>query len=122
VVVFANTIHVMKYNGAGVEDTWYSNGKYRTNTVTLPAGETLILFIYHFSIVRGDTKITITGRNIELCFDFEAGKEYTVASYTKKKGFLLLETEYGVAVWNRATTSNPGRVDKSIKSWKLGET
>jgi hypothetical protein len=122
VVVFDSPIHVREYNGVDVENTWYSKGKYRINTVTLPAGETSVLFDYSISIDWGNSITTITGEDIELRFNFEAGKEYTVAAYITKKGFLLTKAEYGVAVWNHATTGSPGSVENSIKSWKLGET
>jgi hypothetical protein len=120
VVVFDDSIHVLEYNGIGVEQSWYRNKKYRVNTVTLPAGETTILFDYYFSITRGNTIFTATEDKIELKFDFEAGKDYTVGAYTRTEGFIIVETEYGIAVWDHATTGKPGGVGRSIKSWKLG--
>jgi hypothetical protein len=119
-VVFGDSIHVLEYNGIGVEDSWYRNGKYRINRVALPAGETTILFDYYLSFSRGNTIFRATEEEIELRFDFEAGKDYTVGAYTKTEGFIFIEIEYGIAIWDHATTGSPGSVDKSIKSWKLG--
>ncbi|MDR0638735.1 MAG: hypothetical protein LBG27_07540 [Spirochaetaceae bacterium] len=121
VVVFGNSIHVLEYNGIGVEDAWYPKKKYRINTVTLPAGEASILFDYYVSISRGNTIYPASGEGIELKFHFEAGKEYTVVAYTKTEGFIFVKIEYGLAIWDHATTSSPGSIGKSVKSWKLGE-
>jgi hypothetical protein len=122
-VVFADTIHVVDYNGIGVEEAWYPKGKYRINKVTLPAGETAIRFNIRAYVSQGNYTVSIKADDIELRFDFEAGKEYTFAVYTKSLGFLK-NTEYGVAIWNFASqTASPGGIDtdKTIKSWKLGE-
>jgi hypothetical protein len=122
-VVFSDTIHVIEYNGIAVKDSWYPKGKYRINKVTLPAGETAILFNLRFTIEYARSSTTVSMEDIELRFDFEAGKEYTVAVYTKSLGFFK-GTEYGVAVWDYASqTASPGGADedKIIKSWKLGE-
>jgi hypothetical protein len=123
-IVFSDTIHVLEYNGIAVEEAWYPNEKYRINKVTLPAGETSIRFNLRASISQGNYITNISADDIELRFNFEAGKEYTVALYSKSLGFLK-GTEYGVAVWGYASqTATPGGADadKIIKSWKLGET
>ncbi|MDR1308086.1 MAG: hypothetical protein LBK74_11000 [Treponema sp.] len=122
-VVFSDTIHVLEYNGIGVEDSWYPKGKYRINKITLPAGETTIQFNLRAYVSQGNYSVSIKADNIELRFNFEAEKEYTVAVYTKSLG-LFKNTEYGVAVWGYASqTASPGGADagKILKSWKLGE-
>jgi hypothetical protein len=121
-VVFSDTIYVREYNGIPVGEAWYPNGKLRINKVTLPAGETSILFNFWMVIDRGRSILNIKADDIELRFTFEAGKEYTVAAYTKSQGFFK-DTEYGVAVWGYASqTATPGSADESkiLKSWKLG--
>jgi hypothetical protein len=122
-VVFSDTIRVLEYNGIGVEEGWYPNGKNRINKVTLPAGETAIRFNLRAYASQGNYTVRISADDIELRFNFEAGNEYTVALYTKSLGFLK-NTEYGMAVWGYASeTASPGGADadKIIKSWKLGE-
>jgi hypothetical protein len=126
-VVFAYPIHVLSYNGISVEEAWYPNGKYRINRVTLPAGEMSVNFDLKHVIGNNYYTRTFQGEDIELRFNFEAGKEYTVAPYTKVEGlFGFVKGEFGVAVWNFASSySEPGDVDrdsdKVLKSWKLGE-
>jgi hypothetical protein len=122
-VVFSDTIYVMEYNGISVEEAWYPKKKYRINKVTLPAGEASILFNLSAVVNQGNYAVSIAQDDLELRFDFEGGKEYTVAMYTKSLGFLK-DTEYGLAVWGYASqTASPGGADKDkiIKSWKLGQ-
>jgi hypothetical protein len=118
-VVIGDAIHVLEYNGIAVEEAWYPNGKYRINKVTLPAGETSLLFNYDSTIKRGDYTYTLRGKSIELRFNFEAGKEYTVDMYAKFSS----SSEYGVAIWDfvsKSGTLGGGDDSRIIKSWKLG--
>jgi hypothetical protein len=122
-VAFGDTIYVMEYNGIAVREAWYPDGKYRINRVTLPAGETSILFDYRSTVRQGDYTYTLRGNGIELRFNFEAGKEYTVGIYSKSLG-LFVGSEYGVAIWDFVSQSGPiggGEASRIIKSWKLGE-
>jgi hypothetical protein len=118
-VVFSEAIRVVEYNGIAVEDTWYPDKKLRRNKATLPAGETSIVFNYRGSINAGNTRISFHGEGIELHFDFEAGKEYTMGMYTQSLGFFQ-PTEYGVAIWD-ASGGSAFRKDKLIKSWRFGD-
>lgn len=122
-VVFGDTIYVLEYNGITVKEVWYPTGKYRINKVTLPAGETSVLFNYSTAIRQGDYIYRVRGEGIELRFNFEAGKEYTVDMYTKSLG-LFAGSEYGVAIWDfvsKSGTLGGGDASRIIKSWKLGE-
>jgi hypothetical protein len=85
-----------------VHSTWYPNGKWRVNKVTLPEGETSIHFDYEFW--KDNTSVVIKMNDIELRYNFEAGKEYTIAGYLKT-GFLDPTNEYGVGIWDRASWS-----------------
>ncbi|MDR1287483.1 MAG: hypothetical protein LBK08_07735 [Treponema sp.] len=121
-VVFTDTIRVVSYNGTNVDrKVWYPKVKTRINKVTLPARAASIHVDLRCDITRGPVIYRITRNDIELRFKFEAGKEYTVSGYSKGKGFLGLESlEFGVGIWEYAST-NPGNLNKMIKSWKLGE-
>ncbi|MDR2313822.1 MAG: hypothetical protein LBE02_04740 [Spirochaetaceae bacterium] len=118
-VVFGDTIHVLEYNGIAVEEAWYPDGKYRINKVTLPAGETSILFNLRADVDQGNSITRISANDIEMRFTFEAEKEYTVGVYTKSQGFFK-NTDYGVAIWGYAVLGGAD-ANKIIKTWKLGE-
>jgi hypothetical protein len=123
-VVFSDAIHVLSYNGISVEDAWYPARRYRTNKVTLPAGEMSLVFDLKY--VTGSNYHTriFSGKNIELRFNLEAGKEYTLGPYRKTEGFIIEKGEFGAAIWSFAASGGmPGIFDenKIIKTWKLGE-
>jgi hypothetical protein len=119
-VVFGTGIRVLEYNGIDIRTGWYPNDKWRVNRITLPIGETTILFNYFNTINMGNTAYYAHSEDITLKFTFEAGKEYTVASYTRRKG--LFTKEYGVAVWELASqTGSPATVENAVKFWKFGE-
>jgi hypothetical protein len=127
VVTFDDTIKVQRFNGADVKDAWYPNDKDRVNKVTLPAGPAVIILSY--SIVVGGGEIlapsnwrtegvsytSIRRNNIELRFDFEAGKDYVIGAY-RERGESRKWT-YGIGVWNK--TSEIGEKDKALKSWRI---
>jgi hypothetical protein len=122
-IVLDDTIYVLEYNGISVEDAWYPNGKHRINRVTLPAGETTLLFNFRGVIAQSNRTVSIAADDIELRFNFEAGQKYNIGLYTKSLGFFK-NTEYGVAIWGYAPSSaSPGAADeeKMLKSWKFGE-
>ncbi|MDR1106595.1 MAG: hypothetical protein LBL44_09585 [Treponema sp.] len=121
-VVFTEMIRVTSYNGTDIDRrVWYPKVKTRINKVTLPAGATSIHVDLHCDITRGYILYRINRNDMELRFKLEAGKEYTVSVYLKKKGFLGLEgLEFGVGIWEYAST-NPGNPKKMIESWKLGD-
>jgi len=123
-VVFADSIQVQQYNGIDVKESWYPNGKWRKNTVTLPGGPAVIVFNCWFSVSQGNTIWTFKQEELELRYDFEAGKEYTFSPYSEKTGFLGLgKIKIGVAIWDYAATGNvSGQKSKAVKFWELGET
>ncbi|GHV86304.1 hypothetical protein AGMMS50230_19170 [Spirochaetia bacterium] len=121
-VVFGTGFRVFDYNGTDVYDEWYPKSKARTghrhlwqpNRIAVPAGGTTIAFDYGF----------FGGRNIELSYSFEAGKEYTLAVFyqyynadsPRKSGLYM-------GLWNKADKrGKAGRLDDSlIKAWRLSE-
>lgn len=123
-VIFEETIKVTQYNGIDVLEAWYPKGKARKNTVTLPGGNSTIIFNLNAAITIGNTTYFIEAKDLELRFDFEAGKSYTFGVYTEKMGaqtFFLGRVKYGVAVWDNAVRHNYN-VSKAIKFWEMGQT
>ncbi|MCL1812465.1 MAG: hypothetical protein FWG29_02955 [Treponema sp.] len=119
-----NQYKVSQYNGIDVLDAWYPNGKFRKNTVTLPAGNTSVIFNLSAVISVGNTNFLIKAEDIELRFDFEAGKEYQLGVYRENMGaqtFFLGRIKYGIAIWDKAVSHNY-KLDKAIKHWELGQT
>ncbi|MDR1507794.1 MAG: hypothetical protein LBI67_11900 [Treponema sp.] len=122
-VIFGDTIHVLEYNSIDVEEAWYPGGKDRINKVVLPAGETLIRFNARVTVRKINYSNTFNEDGIQMRFNFEAGKEYTIAFYSKSEGYNT-NTEYGIAIWDYSVpTANSRDADegKMIKNWKLGE-
>jgi hypothetical protein len=126
VVIFPDFIQVKEYNGINVKDEWYPREKLRRVTSTLPAGEAHLLFDVYLSYSRGNTTYTFRPKDLELKFDFEAGKEYTVSIYVSKNegNFFIPKQRIFLAVWDKLySDANPGnnQADHIIKSWELGE-
>jgi hypothetical protein len=122
VLVFGEGVIVWAYNGTNVYDEFYPDRLWKLHKVTVPAGRTSIQFDYIFNLYRSNLTIREYGLNIELNYNFEAGKEYTLAAYSKRVD--LFTIEYGLNIWDFASTSGkPGAAQNShiIKSWKFGE-
>jgi len=126
VVVFHSSIFIKEYNGINVKDEWYPKGNYRKMTVTIPGGETDLLFDISASFDRGNTTYTFRPKDLELKFDFEAGKEYTVSVYRSKNlgNFFIPKQKIYLAIWDKIySDANPGNAqeDHVVKSWELTE-
>ena len=126
VVLFNNSIYVKEYNGIDVEKEWYPKGNYRYMTVTMPAGETHLLFDISVSFRRGNTYYTFDPKNLELKYDFAPGKEYTVSLYASKNegGLFNPKQKVVLAIWDKIySNADPGNNegDHIIKSWELAE-
>lgn len=125
-VVFCGTIFVQEYNGINVSDTWYPRGKLRVNRVTLPAGDTTVGINIRGEFSRGNTIYTIRIDDVQLKYDFEQGKEYTIGLYIAENtgNFLFPKNKIMLAIWGKAfPDGSPGRTkpDLILKSWELGE-
>jgi hypothetical protein len=126
VVVFHSSINVKEYNGIDVKDEWYPKDKWRKVTATIPGGETHLFFDIWAGFERGNTTYTFKPKDIELKFNFEAGKEYTVSIYASKNegNFLFPKQKVVLAIWDKIySNANPGNTEGNhiIKSWELGE-
>ena len=123
-VLFSANIFVQEYNGIGVKGAWYPENKRRRNTVTLPPGQTTIIFNYSLAIDRGNVIYHVNLEDIELRFDFEVGKFYSVGAYIENTGFLGLgKTKFGVAVWDYDIVSDRrgAKKENALRSWEMGE-
>ena len=125
-VMMSSAINVITYNGIDVSKTWYSNNKPRVNKVTLPAGETTLFFNLRAVFGRGNINMIINIENIEVRYNFEAGKEYTLGVYASNNIGTLFNPRQKLflAIWNKAfSDANPGgsHNDKILRSWELGE-
>jgi len=126
VVVFSSSINVKEYNGIDVREEWYPKGRWRRVTATMPAGETQLLFDMDVSFGRGNNTYTYRPKDLELKFNFEAGKEYTVSVYASKNegSFFIPKQKVVLAIWDKIySDANPGNTEGShiIKSWELAE-
>ena len=126
VVVFHNSVNIKEYNGINIEKEWYPKDKLRKMTVTMPAGETHLLFDIYASFDRGNTTYTFRPRDLELKYDFEAGKEYTVSVYASKNegNFFQPKQKIFLAIWDKIySDANPGNNEEAhiVKSWELAE-
>ena len=126
VVVFHSSIKVKEYNGIDVKGNWYPKDEWRKITATIPGGETHLLFDIWGVFDRGNITYTFEPKDLELKFDFEAGKEYTVSIYASKNegSFVFPRQKVFLAIWDRIySDANPGNTheDSIIKSWEFGE-
>jgi hypothetical protein len=126
VLIFPDFLYIKEYNGIDVESEWYPNDKLRKVTATIPAGDTHLLFDVYMSYSRGNTTYTFRPKDMELKFNFEAGKEYTVSIYASKNigNFIFPKQKIILAIWDRIySDANPGNTEEShiIKSWELSE-
>ena len=124
-VMISNTIIVNEYNGVDVRKAWYPANRARIYKATLPAGESSIHFDISATFSRGNRYITVNREKIELTYNFEAGKEYTIGVYgSKNKGNIFIpKNTLILAIWGQAfSNANPGRNRESeLKSWELGD-
>ena len=120
-VVFQQVLCITQYNGIDVRERWYPDEKYREIKATLPAGQTTIIFNYRAETSVGNTTYRMKADDIELHFDFEAGKKYIIGFYREAgiETYFLGKLKYGVATWENSSSSN--KKDNAIKSWELGE-
>jgi hypothetical protein len=126
VVIFPDFFYIKEYNGIDVKNEWYPKEKLRRVTATMPAGDTHLLFDIYTSYSRGNTTYTFTPKDLELKFNFEAGKEYTVSIFASKNegSFFNPKQKLVLAIWDRIySDANPGNTEEShiIKSWELVE-
>ena len=123
VVKIYSYIFVAEYNGINVSDEWYPNGEWRNVTVTMPAGETHLLFDMNRRFSRGNTTYTLRLKDMELKFNFEAGKEYTVGTSIRDEGNIFSpKGKLLLAIWDRIFADEYSReADRIVKSWELGE-
>ena len=126
VVVFEKEIHVKEYNGVDVFDEWQPDMKYRKNTVTLPAGQAAIAFdLFAYFKTGSYSSITIKQEDIELHFNFEAGKTYRMGFYREIAGglgsFIMSRYKFGIAIWDNSIEYTTSK-NNAIRYWELGET
>jgi len=126
VVIFNESLFIKEYNGIDVKSKWYAKDRIRKMTVTLPEGEAHLLFDIYAAWNRGNTIYHFRPKDLELKFNFEAEKEYTVALYAGKNegNFLFPRQKIYLAIWNRIySDANPGNREENniIKSWEIGE-
>jgi hypothetical protein len=122
------------YNSDIYDVSFYLKRLWRVNKESFSAGVHSINFDYLLfvfpnggkwrldiaRVVDPDRLYRFTGENFELTYNFEAGKEYTIALYSTPQSSSI--TEYGIALYNFASpTGEPGSDNQVIKSWKLLE-
>ena len=124
-VRFQRSIYVTHYNGIDVEDAWYPRGYLKANTVTLPAGETTLNFDIAYSFSYFKINYSLDVNDIELRYNFEPGKEYTVGNYVSENlgNFFIPKFKVYVGIWDQIypADTRPEK-NKAIRSWEIGET
>ena len=119
-VTFSDVLVVYELNNTRVYNDFYPRERVRENIVTLPAGETTMLFNVRANVRRGQNLIVrVNIDDILLSYDFEPGKRYSVSLYTEGLGaasFFLGHFKYGIAIWDNASARG-----RPIRNWELGE-
>jgi hypothetical protein len=121
-----STIFVKEYNGINVKDSWYTKDKLKAINAVMPAGDTHFLFDLNVVFSRSNATYTLKGSDLELKFNFEAGKKYRIGVFAESVGtFFSPRRKVFLAIWDNASVSKPGEsaeVERElIKSWELSE-
>lgn len=106
-------IYVSEWNGINISESLYNKKSVRSNEksrLTVPAGDNSFLIDIFYTI----EKIYFSDqRNIELQYNLEAGKKYTVKGRIGKEGFLLNKKYFlFIGIYDGSKLS---------KEWKLAE-
>jgi len=123
-IVFGEGILVINCNGKYVYDEYYSskenNHVWSLKKETLPAGPSTINFDVYYVNHKINLNVITMLQNLEFTWNFEAGKEYTIAVDANLLNPFV--TEYIVAIYNFASkTGSAGSASQIVKSWKFGE-
>jgi len=121
-LVIGEGIFATHLNGSSVYDEFYPENRHqwRVNKETIQAGSSTVNFNFYYINHKINMNVFLMGQNLEFTYNFEAGKEYTVAFYSKLLNPFV--TEYGVALYDYAsTTGSAGSNSQIIRSWKLME-
>jgi hypothetical protein len=117
IVIFESTIEIVEYNGVNVTKLWYPTGYLRKNTVTLPAGPAT----FSINCFARLYKTIVSIKDIELRFNFEAGKNYRVAAIYDRTGILGWTTvKIGVGIWDDAIGA-VNEKETALRYWEFDE-
>jgi hypothetical protein len=110
-----------EWNGIEIREMLYKKRWLTSNDtvrLTVPAGDTSIGFDISFTFSNQYSSTTYKMDDIELNYNFEAGKRYRITGATKSMGFFkgyeLMIRLYDVTV--------RGTKPELLKEWTLGET
>jgi hypothetical protein len=125
-VIFSDAIMVQQYNGINVYQDWYPNNKTRKNTVALPAGETEIVLNIRATFNLGNNYYyTLTGENLPLKYNFEAGQTYNINVVLYYDSESAVERFFGggkrvirLGIWSGTTL---GTREEALVLWDLKE-
>lgn len=127
VVTISEVIEVYAYNGIDVSKTWHPKRKNRVVKAVLPSGETALSLNLHAEFTVGNTIYISDIEDVEVRYNFEAGKEYTIGMYAKRtedSNFLFPRYKILLVIWGKTF---PGGApisnfeDSLLRSWELGE-
>ena len=123
VVKIDYNIAVREYNGIDIEKAWYPKDDLKAINAAIPPGETHLLFDIYKVFNRGNSSFSFTAKDIELKYDFEAGKKYRLGLYTEDIGnFIYPRRKIFLAIWDGDAASGSGESNNAIlKSWELSE-
>ena len=127
-----NEIQIVEFNGINIRDAWYGGDKWYHINAVIPAGETRLLFNLSTTFFRENVSYWIKRDNLQLVYNFEAGKEYTFAVYYSENigTFFNPRNKAFLAIWDgvitpRKNLSNDGKIysnaERILRSWEIGE-
>jgi hypothetical protein len=119
--MIGNNIKITKFNDIDVESEWYPGNRRRNLLLTIPTGETNIIYDMYWQVTSGQVNRWLEGKDLTFSFNFEANREYTVGFYSKSVGnFLNPRNELYLAVWDRLyPNAKPDKNHESriIRQW-----
>jgi len=113
-------IHVKEYNGINVQDVWYSDKSVKTINAPIPGGETRLVFDIDKVFERRNSTYTFNRKNIELKYNFEAGKKYMVGIYSEDIGnFFTSRRKVFLGIWDDDPASESYKT--LLRFWEIAE-
>jgi hypothetical protein len=108
-----------EWNGKDIKDTVYKKRIIKSNDIIkfiVPAGDNGFTFDVKYEIGNSQTTTVYSYNNIELRYEFEPGKKYTIKGRAKILALGFKGIEFYISLYD--TT----KMSKLLKEWMIGKT
>jgi hypothetical protein len=108
-----------EWNGKDIKDAVYKKRMIKSNDIikfTVPAGDNSFTFDIRYEISNNQQTTVYPFKNIELRYDFEPGKKYTIKGRMKFLAFGFKGIEFYISLYDTTKRST------LLKEWMIGKT